>query len=95
MRLIYYFDIRLPDIIEFTDNREEKLQEQYETYSHSVCEFSRQASGITFKDIDKKWLRDNVYKYTTYLVTKTLNFYVELTVKLEVYNTINIFSTTE
>ncbi|KAK9293705.1 hypothetical protein QLX08_011413 [Tetragonisca angustula] len=74
---------KLPDIIEFTDNREEKLQEQYETYSHSVCEFSRQASGITFKDIDKKWLRDNVYKYTTYLVTKTLNFYVELTVKLE------------
>ncbi|KAK1129975.1 hypothetical protein K0M31_019666 [Melipona bicolor] len=75
--------LKLPDIIVSTDNREEKLQEEYGIYSHNVCEFSRQVSGITFKNIDKKWLHDNIYKYATYLVTKTLNFYVELTVKLE------------
>ncbi|CAD1473929.1 unnamed protein product, partial [Heterotrigona itama] len=65
---------------ECTDNIEEKLQEQCE---RRVCELSRQISGITFENIDKKWLHDNIYKYTTYLVTKTLNFYIDLTVKLE------------
>lgn len=87
-KLIYYalicifFYISLPNATKITNNLEEKLQEHYE---YRLCEVSQQISGINFKNIDKKWLHDNIYKYTTYLTTKILSFYIELTVKLEVY----------
>lgn len=74
----------MPRTTESGNNTKEKLQGQY---THILCNVSCGVSGITFKDIDKKWLHDNVYKYTTCLKTKALNLYVELTVKLEVYNT--------
>ncbi|PBC29305.1 hypothetical protein APICC_00167 [Apis cerana cerana] len=70
----------LPNATKITNNLEEKLQEHYE---YRLCEVSQQISGINFKNIDKKWLHDNIYKYTTYLTTKILSFYIELTVKLE------------
>lgn len=72
----------MPNALKINNNSEEKLQRHYE---YRLCEVSQQVSGINFKNIDKKWLYDNIYKYTTYLTTKILSFYIELTVKLEVY----------
>ncbi|XP_050592639.1 uncharacterized protein LOC126923321 [Bombus affinis] len=72
--------LNLPRTTESGNNTKEKLQGQY---THILCNVSCGVSGITFKDTDKKWLHDNVYKYTTCLKTKALNLYVELTVKLE------------
>lgn len=79
---MYFFYISLSNAMKITNNSEEKLQEHYE---YRLCEVSQQVTGINFKNIDKKWLHDNIYKYTTYLTTKMLSFYIELTVKLEVY----------
>lgn len=79
---MYFFYISLSNAMKITNNSEEKLQEHYE---YRLCEVSQQVTGINFKNIDKKWLHDNIYKYTTYLTTKMLSFYIELTVKLKVY----------
>lgn len=40
--------------------------------------------GITFKDVDRKWLHDNVYTYTAKVTTKTISFNIELTVTFKV-----------
>ncbi|XP_053973964.1 uncharacterized protein LOC128873935 isoform X1 [Hylaeus volcanicus] len=48
-----------------------------------LCEITSKISGITFEDIEKKWLRKNIYQYTTHLVTTTVQFLLQLIVKLE------------
>lgn len=53
-------------------------------YKTKLCEITGQVTGITFKDIDRKWLRDNVYMYTAKVITKTISFNVNLTVTLQV-----------
>ncbi|XP_076622391.1 uncharacterized protein LOC143342420 isoform X2 [Colletes latitarsis] len=52
-------------------------------HKQSICEITRQVTGITFKDIKKKWLGENIYQYKTYLVTTSLKLFLDLTVKLE------------
>ncbi|XP_036139388.1 uncharacterized protein LOC105831095 isoform X3 [Monomorium pharaonis] len=39
-----------------------------------------QVTGIVFKDVDRKWLHDDIYMYTAKVITKTISFNVELTV---------------
>ncbi|XP_017884991.1 uncharacterized protein LOC108627909 [Ceratina calcarata] len=62
-----------------TKSVKEKLPEEYNKLS--VC--SKEVSGIAFKNIDRKWIHDNIYKYTTSLISESLNVDVELIVKLE------------
>jgi len=49
-------------------------------YKAKLCEITGQVTGITFKDVNRKWLRNNVYMYIAEVVTKTVSFNVELTV---------------
>jgi len=53
-------------------------------YKAKLCEITGQVVGITFKDIDRKWLHDDVYVYIAKIVTKTISFDVKLTVTFKV-----------
>ncbi|XP_076679990.1 uncharacterized protein LOC143375100 isoform X2 [Andrena cerasifolii] len=72
--------LKVPNNINNANNSETKLFGQYE---QKLCEVSRQVSGITFDNVDRKLLRDNLYQYTTKLVTKSLTCLVELRVQLK------------
>ncbi|OAD46930.1 hypothetical protein WN48_08948 [Eufriesea mexicana] len=72
--------LKLTNTTKTVNTSEEIFLEQDE---HILCEISRRISGIIFENIDKKWLHDNVYKYTAYLKTKALSFYIELIIKLK------------
>ncbi|XP_076293548.1 uncharacterized protein LOC143215348 isoform X2 [Lasioglossum baleicum] len=47
------------------------------------CKVTRQVSGIKFENIDRKWMNDNIFKYTADVVTSALEFFVELTVEIK------------
>ncbi|XP_036139381.1 uncharacterized protein LOC105831095 isoform X2 [Monomorium pharaonis] len=49
-------------------------------YKAKLCEITGQVTGIVFKDVDRKWLHDDIYMYTAKVITKTISFNVELTV---------------
>lgn len=67
------------------DDEGQKLSESLSTrYKAKLCEITGQVMGITFKDVDRKWLHDNVYMYTAKVITKTIFFNVKLTVTLKV-----------
>jgi len=51
-----------------------------------LCEISDQLTGITFKNVDKKWLHDNVYIYIAKVITKTISFNLELTIVFKVHD---------
>ncbi|XP_011301343.1 uncharacterized protein [Fopius arisanus] len=48
-----------------------------------LVDATQQATGITFQDVDKKWLRDNVWHYTSKVIMKVLKFNLDLTVDLK------------
>ncbi|XP_014602105.1 PREDICTED: uncharacterized protein LOC106785842 isoform X2 [Polistes canadensis] len=49
-----------------------------------ICKISQRITGIKFKNSTKNWIKDKIYKYTTSVDSKTINFYLELTVDLKV-----------
>jgi len=77
-----------------SDDEDKRLSEFYHQpttrYKTKLCEITGQVTGITFEDIDRKWLRDNVYMYVAKVVTKTITFNVELTVTFEEENDFKI-----
>lgn len=50
---------------------------------YKVCKVTRQITGIKFKNVDRKWMNDNIFKYTANLVTSVLKIFIELTIKRE------------
>ncbi|XP_029052730.1 uncharacterized protein LOC114880652 isoform X1 [Osmia bicornis bicornis] len=68
-----------PCTVQNTSNIENKAEQ----YEHKLCEISQKMSGIAFKDIDRKWINNNLYQYTTLAVINPLKFHVELLVKIE------------
>ncbi|KAI4485901.1 hypothetical protein M0804_006390 [Polistes exclamans] len=48
-----------------------------------ICKISQRITGIKFKNSTKNWINDKIYKYTTSVDSKTINFYLELTVDLK------------
>ncbi|KAL0114966.1 hypothetical protein PUN28_010496 [Cardiocondyla obscurior] len=58
-------------------------------YKAKLCEISGRITGITFKDVDRKWLHDNTYMYTANVVTKTISFNMEMTITFETPNSYN------
>ncbi|XP_012276177.1 uncharacterized protein LOC105697435 [Orussus abietinus] len=48
-----------------------------------LCEASRRIFGITFNDIEKKWLKNNEYLYTARVITKAIKFFLDLKVDLK------------
>ena len=72
--------LKVPNAIKNANNSETKL---FGPDEEKLCEVSRQVSGITFDNVDRKLLRDNLYLYTTDLVTKSFACIVELTVQLK------------
>ncbi|XP_024887150.1 uncharacterized protein LOC112464414 [Temnothorax curvispinosus] len=71
------FDSTLP-----SDDQDEKLSNVSlsSRYKAKLCEITGQVTGITFKNVDRKWLRDDTYMYMAKVITKTRSFNVELTV---------------
>ncbi|XP_076652835.1 uncharacterized protein LOC143359062 [Halictus rubicundus] len=47
------------------------------------CKVTRQVTGIKFQNIVRKWMNDDIFKYTADIVTSDLNFIIELAVKIE------------
>ncbi|CAK9817218.1 hypothetical protein ANTQUA_LOCUS9287 [Anthophora quadrimaculata] len=72
--------VKLLDAIK-TNNNEKETSPEYNV--NQLCNVSQQITNIKFENTERKWLNDNVYLYTTFLMTKVLKIYVELTVKLE------------
>ncbi|KOC67268.1 hypothetical protein WH47_00138 [Habropoda laboriosa] len=70
--------LKLPDTITNNNNKKEMLPEYDILYK-----VSQQITGITFENTEREWLHNNIYQYTTTLVTKVLQIYVVLQVKLE------------
>ncbi|XP_011254442.1 uncharacterized protein LOC105250177 [Camponotus floridanus] len=64
-----------------SDNEDHKSSKpQSIKYKTKLCEIAGQVMGITFKDINKKWLHNNTFIYTAKVITKTFSFNLELTV---------------
>lgn len=69
-----------------SDNEDQKLSKSLSIkYKAKLYEITGQVIGITFKDVDRKWLRDDVYMYIAKVVTKTISFNIKLTVIFKVY----------
>ncbi|CAL7934876.1 unnamed protein product [Xylocopa violacea] len=62
-------------IIEDRDIRDQEKQLFYD--------ITRKVTGISYENVDRKWLHDKIYKYTAKLITDVLNVNVELIVKIE------------
>ncbi|XP_033223772.1 uncharacterized protein LOC117177287 [Belonocnema kinseyi] len=45
-----------------------------------LIEVSQRILGVSFEDVNKNWLRDNIYEYKATIVTKALRLSFELTV---------------
>lgn len=70
---------------------DQKLSEFLSTkYKAKLCEITGQVTGITFKDVDRKWLCDDVYMYIAKVVTKTISFDFKLTVTFRDLNDFKI-----
>ncbi|XP_015173643.1 PREDICTED: uncharacterized protein LOC107064954 [Polistes dominula] len=48
-----------------------------------MCKLSKRITGIKFHNSTKNWINNRIYKYTTNVDTKSINFYLELTVDLK------------
>ncbi|KAM0724628.1 hypothetical protein ACS0PU_009709 [Formica fusca] len=73
------FNITLPSDNE--DHKPSKLQSI--KYKAKLCEIAGQVTGITFKDVNKKWLRNNIFIYSAKVITKTISLNLELTVFMD------------
>jgi len=68
-------------------NENYKLSESSSTkYKTKLCEISDQLTGITFQNVDKKWLHDDIYIYIAKVITKTISFNLELTITFKVHD---------
>ncbi|XP_076233934.1 uncharacterized protein LOC143178892 [Calliopsis andreniformis] len=72
------FDIS--NITKSVSNTEKNMSEETEML---LCKVASQVTGITFTDIDKKWLKDDLYCYTTKLVTKSISILIKLIVDIK------------
>ena len=72
--------LKVPNAIKNANKSETKL---YKRDEEKLCKVARQVSGITFDNVDRKLLQDNLYLYTTNLVTKSFTCLVDLTVQLK------------
>lgn len=68
-----------------SDEDQKLLKSLSINYKAKLCEITGQVTGITFKDVNRKWLRDDVYMYIAKVVTKTISFNLQLTVIFKVY----------
>ncbi|XP_070163246.1 uncharacterized protein [Polyergus mexicanus] len=73
------FNITLPSDNE--DYKPSKLQSI--KYKAKLCEIAGQVTGITFKDVNKKWLRNNIFIYSAKVITKTISLNLELRVFMD------------
>ncbi|KAL6256134.1 hypothetical protein P5V15_012254 [Pogonomyrmex californicus] len=65
----------------FSYSEDQQLLESISSkYNAKLCKVTSQAAGITFENINKNWLQDDVYMYVGKVITKTVSFNVELTV---------------
>ena len=70
----------------FPDDDDHKLSESLSAkYEAKLCDITAQVTGITFDNVDRKLLRNDIYIYTAKVITKTISFDIELTVILKVY----------
>ncbi|XP_015610478.1 uncharacterized protein LOC107275152 [Cephus cinctus] len=46
-----------------------------------LCDASRHATGVSFKNVDRKWLKHDTYLYTAYVKMKVARFFLDLTVE--------------
>ncbi|XP_077275174.1 uncharacterized protein LOC143904395 [Temnothorax americanus] len=81
------FDTALP-----SDDEDEKLSNVSLStrYKAKLCEITGQVTGITFENVDRKWLRDDTYMYMAKVVTKTISFNVDVTVTFKDQNEFKI-----
>lgn len=55
-----------------------------ERFVARLVDATEQATKIYFRNVDKKWLRANVWHYTSEVITKALKFNMNFTVDLMV-----------
>ncbi|XP_015109970.1 uncharacterized protein LOC107036492 [Diachasma alloeum] len=60
-----------------------KASNDEERFIVRLVDATQQATGISFQNVDKKWLRDNVWNYTSKVIMKVLKFNLDLTVDLK------------
>lgn len=66
------------------DDEEDKQSKLLFTkHEAKLCKISGQVTRITFANVDKKWLHDDVYAYMAKVVTKMISFDLELVVVLK------------
>ncbi|KYN32625.1 hypothetical protein ALC56_13107 [Trachymyrmex septentrionalis] len=71
----------------FPDDDDHKLSESLSAkYEAKLCDITAQVTGITFDNVDRKLLRNDIYIYTAKVITKTISFDIELTVILKYLN---------
>ncbi|XP_018317865.1 uncharacterized protein [Mycetomoellerius zeteki] len=71
----------------FPDDEDHKLSESLSIkYKAKLCEVTAKVMKITFENVDRKLLRDDVYIYIVKVITKTISFDIELTVILKNLN---------
>ncbi|XP_078035389.1 uncharacterized protein LOC144469241 isoform X2 [Augochlora pura] len=72
---------------EFTpDTMKEVISEENKLHKHDknkLLKVTRKVTGIRFENMDRELLDDNILKYTAKLITASLKFFIELTVKIE------------
>ncbi|XP_071562294.1 uncharacterized protein [Temnothorax nylanderi] len=82
--------IRLRDKMKDQEENGRRESINFDTYKAKLCEITGQVTGITFKNVDRKWLRDDTYMYMAKVITKTISFNVELTVTFKDQNEFKI-----
>ncbi|XP_011341076.1 uncharacterized protein LOC105281508 isoform X2 [Ooceraea biroi] len=74
-----------------SNDEDHKLSESLSTkYKTKLCEISSQLTGITFQNVNKRWLHDNVYVYVAKVKTKTISFNLELTIVFKDFSDFSI-----
>lgn len=65
---------------------EDKKMSFENRFPKRVVEAAKNVTGISYKEVDKLWQKDNIWLYKATVVMKILKFKVELTIKQEVNN---------
>ncbi|XP_012215543.1 uncharacterized protein [Linepithema humile] len=77
------FTVTLPS----DDENQESSTELSSNSKVRQCKTASHITGITFEDVSKDWLHDNIYMYKATVVTRTITFNLEL--KVDFKNTSN------
>ncbi|KZC05668.1 PREDICTED: uncharacterized protein LOC107193917 [Dufourea novaeangliae] len=70
----------MSDSTKDTKTTESKLTDNQK---HELCKVTRQVTGIRFENIDRQWLKNDIYQYNAKLITAVLELLLELKVKIE------------